>query len=38
MADGISYSTNTVGKAMNPIILPKVFYIGMVTGLGEGKL
>ena len=34
--DCISQSTNTLGKGMNPIILPPA--IGEVTSLGEGKL
>ena len=46
--DCISHSTNTLGKCMNPIILPpamgkivgqtKFFSLGEATGLGEGKL
>ena len=43
-----SYSTNTLGKGMYPIILPpdmgkivgqtKFFTLGEATSLGEGKL
>ena len=41
--DCISHSTNTLGKGMNPIILPPVgqtrfFSLGEATSLGEGKL
>ena len=46
--DGISHSTNTLGKGMNPIILPpamgkivgqtRFFSLGEATSLGEGKL
>ena len=46
--DCISHSTNTLGKGMNPIILPsamgkisgqtRFFSLGEVTNLGEGKL
>ena len=46
--DCISHSTNTLGKGMNPIILPPAmgkivgqtgfFSLGEVTCLGEGKL
>ena len=47
--DRISRSTNTLGKAMNPIILPPAmgkyvagqtgfFSLGEATSLGEGKL
>ena len=45
--DYISHSTNTLGKGMNPIILPPAmgkiveqtmfFSLGESTGLGEGK-
>ena len=36
----ISHSTNTLGKGMNPIILPPAtfFSLGEATSLGEGKL
>ena len=44
----ISLSTNTLGKGMNPTILPPamgkiigqigLFSFGMATSLGEGKL
>ena len=44
----ISHSTNTLGKGMNPIILPpamgkivgqtRFFNLGEATSLGEGKL
>ena len=44
----ISHSTNTLGKGMNPIILPpalgkivgqtRFFSLGEATSLGEGKL
>ena len=38
----ISHGSNTFGKRMNLTILSlgmdKLFYLGMVTGLGEGKL
>ena len=44
----ISHSTNTLGKGMNPIILPLAmskivgqtgfFSLGKATSLGEGKL
>ena len=44
----ISHSTKTLGKGMNPIILPPVmgkivgqtrfFSLGEATSLGEGKL
>ena len=45
--DCISHSTNTLGKGMNPIILPPAmgivgqtmfFSLGEATSLGEGKL
>ncbi len=46
--DCISQSTNTLGKGMNPIILPPAmgkivgqtsfFSLGEATSLGEGKL
>ncbi len=46
--DWISYSTNTLGKGLNPIILPpfmgkivgqtRLFSLGQATCLGEGKL
>ncbi len=46
--DCISHSTNTLGKGMNPIILPPAmgkivgqtwfFSLGEATRLGEGKL
>ena len=46
--DCISHSTNTLGKGMNPIILPpamvkivgqtRFFSLGEATNLGEGKL
>ena len=46
--DCISHSTNTLGKGMNPIILPSAmgkmvgqtgfFSLGEATSLGEGKL
>ena len=46
--DCISHSTNTLGKGMNPFILPPAmgkivgqtwfFSLGEVTSLGEGKL
>ena len=44
--DCISRSTNTLGKGMNPIILPPamgkgqtgLFSLGEATSLGEGKL
>ena len=46
--DYISHSTNTLGKGMNPIILPPVMgkivaqtrflSLGEATSLGEGKL
>ena len=41
--DCISHSTNTLGKGINPIILPPVgqtrlFSLGEATSLGEGKL
>ena len=46
--DRISHSTNTLGKGMNPIILPpamgkiagqtRFFSLGEAAGLGEGKL
>ena len=46
--DCISHSTNTLGKGMNPIILPPAmdkivwqtgfFILGKATSLGEGKL
>ena len=46
--DCITHSTNTLGKGMNPIILPptmakivgqiRFFSLGEVTSLGEGKL
>ena len=46
--DCISHSTNTLGKGMNPIILPTAmgkivgqigfFSFGGATNLGEGKL
>ena len=42
--DCISHSTNTLGKGMNPIILPPIvgqtgfFSLGEATSLGEGKL
>ena len=45
-AHGISHSTNTLGKGMNPIILPPAigkvgqtgFYsLGEASSLGEGK-
>ena len=46
--DWISHSTNTLGKGMNPIILPSAmgkivgqtgfFSLGEATSLGEGKL
>ena len=43
--DCISHSTNTLGKGMNPIILPPTmgkrvglfFSLGAATSLGEGK-
>ncbi len=41
----ISHSTNTLGKGINPIILPIIlvgqtefFSLGEATTLGEGKL
>ena len=44
----ISYSTDTLGKGMNTTVLPiamgkivgqtDLFNLGMVTGLGEGKI
>ena len=44
----ISHTANTFGKGMNPTTLPltmgktvgqtRLFSLGMVTGLGEGKL
>ena len=46
--DCISHSTNTLGKGINPIILPptmgkivgqtRFFSLGEATSLGEGKL
>ena len=46
--DCISHSTNTLGKDVNPIILPpamgkivgqtRFFNLGKATNLGEGKL
>ena len=46
--DCISHSTNTIGKGMNPIILPpamgkiegqiRFFSLGKATSLGERKL
>ena len=46
--DCISHWTNTLGKGMNPIILPlamdkilgqtRFFSLGEATSLGEGKL
>ena len=44
--DGISHNTNTLGKGMNPNILPQAMgkYYGrlcssaLVSSLGEGKL
>ena len=46
--DCISHSTNTLGKGMNPIILPpamgkivgqtRFFSRGEATSLGEGKI
>ena len=46
--DCISHSTNTLGKGMNPIILPlamgkivgetEFFSLGEATSLGKGKL
>ena len=46
--DCISYSTNTLGKSINPIILSpaigkivgqtRFFSLGEATSLGEGKL
>ncbi len=41
--DCISHSTNTLGKGMNPIILPPAektgfFSLGEATSPGEGKL
>ena len=42
--DCISHSSNTLGKGMNPIILPpaigqtRFFSLGEATSLGEGKL
>ena len=46
--DCISHSSNTLGKGMNPIILPpamdkivgqtEFFSLGKATNLGEGKL
>ena len=46
--DCISHNTNTLGKGMNPIILPpamgkivgqtRFFSLGEATSLGEGKL
>ena len=46
--DCISHSTNTLGKGMNPNILPpamgeivgqtRFFSLGEATSLGEGKL
>ena len=46
--DYISHSTNTLGKGMNPNILPpamgkiagntRFFSLGEMTSLGEGKL
>ena len=46
--DCISHCTNTLGKGMNPIILPPAmgkivgqtgfFRLGEATSLGEGKL
>ena len=46
--DCISHRTNTLGKGMNPIILPpamgkivgqtEFFSLGKTTSLGEGKL
>ena len=48
VTDCISHSTNTLGKGMNPIILPpamgkiieqtRFFSLGEATSLGEGKL
>ena len=48
IADCISHWTNTIGKGMNPIILPlamgkivgqtRFFSLGEATNLGEGKL
>ena len=45
--DCISHSTNTLGKGMNPVILPpamckivgqtRFFSLGEATSLGEGK-
>ena len=47
-SDCISHGTNTLGKGMNPIILPpamgkivgqiRFFSLGKATSLGEGKL
>ena len=47
LTDCISHSTNTLGKGMNPIILPpamgkivgqtRFFSLGEATSLGEGK-
>ena len=45
--DSISHSTNTLGKGMNPVILPPAISkkqgrlgscLGEATSLGEGKL
>ena len=48
VTDCISHCTNTLGKSMNPIILPlamgkivgqtRFFSLGEATRLGEGKL
>ena len=46
LTDCISHSTNTLGKGMNPIILPpamvvgqtRFFSLGEAISLGEGKL
>ena len=40
---GVSHSTNTLGKGMNPIILPpamsnEFFSLGEANSVGEGKL
>ena len=47
-ADCLSHCTNTLGKGMNPIILPpaiskivgqtEFFKLGEATSLGEGKM
>ena len=48
VADRISHNTNTLGKGINPIILPpamgkivgqtRFFSLGEAMSLGEGKL